>query len=91
MEEKILKKSHSVMLDDRKHISLSGITATGSFDENTVELYTDYGMVILKGENIQVTCIDTDTGKFEAEGKFCAIIYNEDKKKHQSFVSRVFR
>lgn len=91
MEEKAVKKSHCCIISDRKNISLTGITDIGSFDENTVVLFSDYGMISICGENIQVLCIDTQTGKFEATGVFQSVNYCDNKKKHQSLISKVFR
>ncbi len=91
MEEKTVKKPHCCIINDRNSISLTGITDVGNFDENTVVLFSDYGMISVSGENIQVLCVDTQTGKFEAQGIFYSVTYCDNKKKHQSFISKVFR
>lgn len=91
MDEKNAKKAHCLILNDRKTLSLTGVTDVGSFDEDCVTLYTDYGLIQIKGERLQVNNVDTQTGHFEAEGKIISVVYSENKQKNQSFFSKVFR
>lgn len=91
MEEKNKNRSHSLIMNDRRSIVLTGITDVGCFDEDSIMLYTDLGSVLIKGEKLQVNNIDTESGNFEAEGKVFSVIYGDKKQKNQSFFSKVFR
>ena len=91
MEANSVLKPHSCIMNDRKRLSLTGIYDIGSFDENIIVLYSDYGMINITGENMQIISIDTENGNFEAEGNFKGINYSDNKSKHQSFLSKVFR
>ncbi len=91
MDDKNAKKAHCLILNDRKTLSLTGVTDVGSFDEDSITLFTDYGLIQIKGERLQVNNIDTVTGQFEAEGKVVSVFYSENKQKNQSFFSKVFK
>ena len=43
MQEKSLKQNHNLILENRKKLSLSGVTDVDSFDERTISLFTEMG------------------------------------------------
>lgn len=91
MDDKAYKKPHSLILEDRKQITLSGVTDVGAFDEESLTVYTDYGEVTLKGEKIQVNVVNTETGQLTAEGKINSVTYTDKTSKKTGFLSKVFR
>ncbi len=91
MEEKKLKKPHSLMIDSDNSIKITGIVDVGSFDDESINLYTDFGLLQIKGEKIQVGNIDIESGIFDATGKVVSFEYSEKRQKKQSFISKVFR
>ena len=48
MEQKQLSVPHNIIIEDRKNVSISGVTDVESFDEETVVLMTDLGELIIK-------------------------------------------
>ena len=91
MDDKTVKKDHSTSLENRKTIHLSGITDSGSFNDEEIILYSDYGQITIKGENLQVDLLDIESGRFEAHGKINSLSYSDKKIKNMSLVSRIFR
>ena len=45
---KALKRKHNLIMEDRKTLTLTGISDVDSFDEQTVVLITDIGELIIK-------------------------------------------
>ena len=43
MQEKTVKQDQNLILENRKNLSISGITDVDSFDEKSIELYTQLG------------------------------------------------
>ena len=43
METKQLPAPHNIIIEDRKNVTISGVTDVESFDEETVILMTDLG------------------------------------------------
>lgn len=91
MDENKKKLPHTLIVEDRRKLSLTGITDVGNFDEEGLSVYTDFGEVSVKGENIQVNILNVETGQFEAEGKFTEIKYSDRVKASGGFFSKVFK
>ncbi len=91
MDDKIYKKPHSLTVEDRKKLTVSGVTDVGAFDEDSITVYTDYGEIVIKGERLQVSVINTETGGLTAEGKINSVVYSDRKAGKQGFFSRVLK
>lgn len=88
MEE--VRRGHSVIAEDRKKLTLSGIKDVISFDEETLLLETVMGRLTVKGAGLHITNFDTASGELSAEGKLYAAVYTADES-GGGFFSRIFR
>lgn len=66
---------HRLTLEDRQHLSLTGVTEVDSFDENTVILRTNRGLVTIRGEGLQLKSLNTDNTQVSVDGTVTAIVY----------------
>ncbi len=82
---------HNCILEDRKTLSVSGVTNVGSFDEETIIAVTDYGELTVKGQNLHITKLSLEIGELCIEGVINALQYADVIQKSGSFLSRVFR
>ena len=82
---------HNCILEDRKRLSVSGVTNVGSFDEETIIAATDYGELTVKGQNLHITKLSLEIGELSIEGSINALQYADVIEKTGSFLSRVFR
>ena len=89
MQEQILK-NHSVTLDNREELRLSGIKDVPGFDEQTVSLDTHLGNLIVKGESLHISKLSLDTGEVVVDGKISALQYITDERS-KGFISKLFR
>ena len=89
MEENIAL-NHSVIIEDRKKLSLSGVKECIGFDEETILLNTVLGKLTIKGSGLHIQNFDTESGGLEATGKVHAVVYTTDDSRG-GFWSRVFR
>lgn len=82
--------NQSVIIENRKQISLSGVCECLGFDEDTIFLDTKLGKLTIKGNGLHITNFNTESGELTAEGRILALGYtqNDDKK---SFFSKLFR
>lgn len=87
--EKLLP--HSVILKDRKEISLTGVTDVDSFDESSIVAYTDFGELTISGSNLHISTLNTDTGDLTIDGEISSLIYLDNKPKAEGFFKKVFR
>ena len=92
MEEKKSVKPHSIMWSDRKAGSITGVKDVLSFDENSVVLQTEQGMLTVKGRDLHVGRLMLEQGEVEMEGRVDSLTYSgSDPAKKGSLVRRMFR
>ena len=76
-EETILE--HSVIMQDRKSLSISGVNDVKSFDEETVILSTKMGVLSIKGNDLKINGFSTTSKDINIEGKIYALIYSDEE------------
>ena len=85
---------HNVILENRKKLTLSGIEDVDSFDEACITLFTDTGMLTVKGTDLHINRLSVETGEVLIEGHVDALLYADGergKTKGMSFLARMFR
>lgn len=86
------EKAHSIIAENRRKLSISGVTDIDCFDENTVLLYTTMGELTIKGSDLHVNDLSVANGEMNIEGEIDAIIYGDkDLRSPLSFIGRLFR
>lgn len=92
MEEKRNTKPHSIMWRDRKQGSVTGVTDVASFDDTSVVLETEQGVLTLKGKNMHVGRLSLEQGEVELEGEIDSIVYSgHNPARKGSMLKRMFR
>ena len=92
MEEK-LGLSHKVNLCSREKGNLTGILDVISFDENTIVLDTDMGLLTIKGKDLHVSRLTLEKGEIDIEGRTDSLVYSSNesyRKSGQSLLARLF-
>lgn len=90
-EDNKIKFPHNVFLEDRKKLTVSGVSDIGSFDEQTVVAYTDMGEMTVRGEGLHINKMSVDSGELTVEGEISAVIYSETEKPREGgFFTRLF-
>lgn len=69
------EKEHSISLINRSQMSLSGINDVTEFSENQVILRTNMGGLSIKGKNLSINQLNTDTGRLDVKGEIHQIQY----------------
>ena len=91
MENKQLAMPHSIIIEDRKNVSISGVTDVESFDEETVILMTDLGELVIKGFGLHISKIDVVSGDLALEGEIYSIGYSDTQAVGGGLLIRLFR
>ena len=73
------KKPHSMILENRNLLSLSGVLDVGSFDEQSVVIYTDFGELNIKGSTLHINKLSLETGEVSIDGDIVSLIYTENR------------
>ena len=82
---------HNLVLEDRRMLTVSGVSDVDSFDEETVVVFTDLGELTVRGNNLHINRLSVETGELTVEGNIAALIYSDDMPKSGGFFSKVFR
>ncbi len=85
--------SHEVKITDRSIISLTGINKINSFDEEEFLMESNMGLILLKGEGLEIVKLDTHDGNVKIKGKLNSYAYIENvkKTKEESLLSKLFK
>ena len=77
MAEDKLQMPHKVILNERRQLTMTGVTEVVSFDENAVVLTTEMGRMTVHGRNLQLRQLALDGGQVAVDGSISAIVYEE--------------
>ena len=59
---------HHLVLEDRRALTVSGVSDVDSFDELTVVIYTEMGELTVKGQGLHINRLNVETGDLTLEG-----------------------
>lgn len=91
MENKQLPVPHHIVMEDRRLITISGVTDVESFDEEAVLLLTDMGELVIKGFGLHINKIDVMAGDLSLEGDIYSLEYNDSQPAARGFFGKLFR
>ena len=92
MTEELSKlQAHTLLLEDRSRLKLSGVSDVDSFDETAVTAYTVQGELHIGGTQLRGISLNTQTGDLLMEGTVSSMVYLDNAPKKQSFLSRLLR
>ena len=83
-------RSHSIHIDDRRLISVTGVKDVDSFNEQFVQLLTEAGELRIEGADLHITKLNLDEGQVMLEGEISALEYDEGEDRG-SLLGRIFR
>lgn len=92
-EIKIEDKKSSLILENRKKLTINGVIEVINFNENQILLNTDVGTMIVKGRELKMNKLDVQNGDVIITGQVDSFVYTSDKSKDKkdSIISRLFR
>ncbi len=82
---------HNIVLKDRKQLTVSGVTDVDSFDDVEIIAYTDEGELTVRGEQLKINKLNTETGELNVEGIISSLSYLNERPEAKGFFARVFR
>ena len=84
--------NHSVTINERKNIIITGVKKIESFDEEEFFMETSMGNLTLKGEGLEIIKLDTYQGNVSIKGKTNSITYSEGAiEKDGGFFNKLFK
>jgi sporulation protein YabP len=89
-EKKAVKVPHSLILENRRSLTATGVSNVDSFDEQTIVAYTDLGQLIIKGTDLKINKLNTETGELTLDGQVSSMSYTENQVSG-GFFSKLFK
>ncbi len=80
----------SIILEHRKDLRISGVKDIDSFSETKIVLNTVLGELVIKGNDLHIISLLTETGDLTVKGKINSLVYN-DFSSNANFFKRAFR
>ena len=89
MGEDRIALPHKLTLNERRQLSMTGVSEVVSFDDTTVILHTELGTLTVQGKDLQLKTLSAEGGQVAVEGTVSALIYEEPRSRG-NWVGRLF-
>lgn len=90
MSETPMGKKHTLMLDNRRKLVLTGAVEVNGFNEETVSVKTTAGTLIIKGSGLHIDKLNLETGDVTVSGTVNSMQYIGTDNSRSRF-SKLFR
>ena len=70
---------HKLTLNERRQLTMTGVTEVLSFDDGGVILRTALGTLLVQGQNLKLKTLSLDGGQVAIDGTISALQYEEPK------------
>jgi len=80
---------HRLTLNERRQLTMTGVSEVVSFDDTAVVLRTELGALSIHGQQLQLKTLSLDGGQVAVEGTVSALIYEEPKSR-SGLLGRLF-
>jgi sporulation protein YabP len=90
-EQTNVKVPHSLILENRKTLTATGVSNVDSFDEETVVAVTDLGDLTVRGSKLHIDKLNLETGELTLDGEISSMTYTENRSSGGGVFSRLFK
>ena len=84
-------RAHTIQIDNREAISVTGVKDVDSFNEAEVNLVTEAGFVTITGQQLHISHLSLEEGQLVVEGEISGIVYMDQLGREGGLFSRLFR
>ena len=79
MSAEMMQGPHRLTLNDRRQLTVTGVTEVVSFDETAVVLKTSLGLLTVQGQDLKLKTLSLEGGQVAVDGQIVALIYEEPR------------
>lgn len=87
-------RSHSILMENRERVTITGVQDVDSFDEGSVLLVTDLGYITLHGMDLHISKLNLEEGQLIVEGEIIGMEYSDHEgmsSKGGGFFKKLFK
>lgn len=70
---------HKLTLNERKNLTMTGVTEVVSFEETAVVLKTALGLLTVQGQALKLKTLSLEGGQVAVDGEISALIYEQPR------------
>ena len=70
---------HKLTLNERKSLTMTGVTEVVSFEESMVVLRTSLGLLTVQGQELKLKTLSLEGGQVAVDGQISALVYEEPR------------
>ena len=70
---------HKLTLNERRQLTMTGVSEVVSFDDVSVVLRTELGTLTVQGQDLQLKNLSLDGGQVAIDGTVSGLIYEEPR------------
>ena len=71
--------NHAMTLEQRKNLTMTGVSEVVSFDDTAVVLRTALGTLTVQGRELRLKTLSTEGGRVAVTGEISALTYEEPR------------
>ena len=70
---------HKLTLNERKSLTMTGVTEVLRFEETAVVLRTTLGLLTVQGQDLKLKTLSLEGGQVAVDGQIFALVYEEPR------------
>ncbi len=85
---------HSIKMDQRENIFITGVNDVISFDEESAIIDTAMDILVINGQNLHINKLNLEDGQVSMDGQISGLHYEQAGafgKNKSSFLSKIFK
>lgn len=82
---------HNVIMEKRTKLNMSGVIEVVTFDDETVVLKTDMGLLTVKGTKLNIGGFSATSGELNMTGTVYALVYTQNEAVKGSMLKRLLK
>ncbi len=95
IEEKRVSKPkiQNIIIENREKLSISGVIDVESFNEETIIVDTELGVLIIRGDDLHINKLNIDNSELSVEGEIISCEYSDrdSSRGGGGFLSKIFK
>ena len=94
MDKDNISLNHSIVLNERKNINITGVKKIANFDSEEFLMETNMGYIVIKGNDLEIVKLDTYQGNVMIKGIINSLAYvdsSNKKNKEDGIFNKLFK
>lgn len=92
MENTKISRNHTLHIDNRQKVDITGITKVIAFNEDNIILSTIMGLLNIKGKSMKMNKLNVDNGDMSLEGEIISFVYtSKEGEKKENILKKLFK